>query len=180
MAFLNSEIADIFNEMANLLEIKGENPFKVRAYRNGARVVESMGKSLDSLVKEGYDLTKLPGIGKDLSEAIKEIVLSGKFSKLEELKKEIPESLMELLSIEGLGPKRIKVLYDKFGVTSLEDLAKLAESGELSKIRGFGPKLISKILEGVKLAKKSGKRFRFDIVKPYAEELREYLKNFNG
>ncbi|NPA50076.1 MAG: DNA polymerase/3'-5' exonuclease PolX, partial [Epsilonproteobacteria bacterium] len=145
-----------------------------------ARVVESMGKSLDSLVKEGYDLTKLPGIGKDLSEAIKEIVLSGKFSKLEELKREIPESLIELLSIEGLGPKRIKVLYDKFGVTSLEDLAKLAESGELSKIRGFGVKLISKILEGVKLAKKSGKRFRFDIVKPYAEELREYLKNFNG
>ena len=180
MSMLNGEIAAVFKEMADLLEIKGENPFKVRAYRNAARVVENMGKSLESLVKEGYDLTELPGIGHDLSEAIEEIVFSGKFSKLEELKKEIPQGLKELLSIEGLGPKRIRVLYEKFNVTSLEDLSKLAESGEIYKIKGFGPKLVSKILEGVKLAKKSGRRFRFDTAKPYAEDIKRYLFEFKG
>ncbi len=180
MAVLNSEIAEIFSKTADLLEIKGENPFKVRAYRNAARIIQNMGRSLDSLVKEGFDLKRLPGIGSDLASYIEEIVKTGKFSKLERLKKELPEGLEELLSIEGLGPKRIKELYEAFHITSLNDLAKVAKSGEIYKLKGFGPKLVEKILRGITLAKKSGKRFRFDIAKPYAEDLREYLKNFRG
>ncbi len=180
MALSNSEIADIFNQMADMLEIKGENPFKVRAYRNAARTVQNLGKSLEDLAESGMDLTKLPGIGADLSEAITEILKTGKFSKLEALKKELPQGLDKLLSIEGLGPKRIRQLYDSFGITSLDELAKVAQSGEIYNLKGFGPKLIEKILKGVQLAKKAGHRFRFDIAKPFAEELKNYLQSFEG
>ncbi len=180
MALSNSEIADIFNRMADILEIKGENPFKVRAYRNAARTVQNLGKSLEDLVESGMDLTKLPGIGADLSEAITEILKTGKFSKLEALKKELPPGLDKLLSIEGLGPKRIRQLYDSFGITSLDELAKVARSGEIYNLKGFGPKLVEKILKGVRLAKKAGRRFRFDIAKPFAEELKNYLQSFEG
>ncbi len=180
MALSNSEIADIFNQMADLLEIKGANPFKVRAYRNAARTVQNLGKSLEDLVAQGMDLTKLPGIGQDLSDAIREIIETGKFSKLEALKQEMPEGLDKLLAIEGLGPKRIQQLYDTFHITSLEELAKVAESGEIYQLKGFGPKLVEKILKGVQLAKKAGHRFRFDIAKPFAEGLRSYLSDFKG
>ncbi|WP_456381353.1 helix-hairpin-helix domain-containing protein, partial [Hydrogenimonas sp.] len=149
MALSNSEISDIFNQMADMLEIKGANPFKVRAYRNAARTVQNLGKSLEDLVEGGMDLTKLPGIGHDLAEAIVEIIRTGKFSKLEALKKELPEGLDRLLAIEGLGPKRIRQLYDTFHITSLEELAKVAESGEIYNLKGFGPKLVEKILKGV-------------------------------
>jgi len=180
MALSNSEIADIFNQMADMLEIKGENPFKVRAYRNAARTVQNLGKSLEDLVESGMDLTKLPGIGADLSDAITEILKTGKFSKLETLKKELPQGLDKLLSIEGLGPKRIRQLYDSFGITSLEELAKAAQSGDIYSLKGFGPKLVEKILKGVQLAKKAGRRFRFDVAKPFAEELKSYLGSFDG
>ncbi|WP_457597718.1 DNA polymerase/3'-5' exonuclease PolX [Hydrogenimonas sp.] len=180
MAITNSEIARIFEQMADLLEISGANPFKVRAYRNAARTVQNMGRSLEEMVEEGRDLTKLPGIGKDLSDTIEEIVRTGRFGKLEALKKELPEGLESLLAIEGLGPKRIRQLYDAFGVTSLDALAKLAESGEIYTLKGFGPKLVAKILKGVRLAKKAGHRFRYDIARPYAESLRAYLADFDG
>ncbi len=180
MALSNSEIADIFNQMADMLEIKGENPFKVRAYRNAARTVQNLGKSLEDLVESGTDLTKLPGIGADLSDAIAEILKTRKFSKLEALKKELPPGLDKLLSIEGLGPKRIRQLYDTFGITSLEELAEAAKSGEIYSLKGFGPKLVEKILKGIQLAKKAGRRFRFDIAKPFAEELKNYLRSFEG
>ena len=180
MAVLNGEIAEIFSKTADLLEIKGENPFKVRAYRNAARIIQNMGRSLDSLVKEGFDLTRLPGIGSDLASYIEEIVKTGKFSKLESLKRELPEGLEELLAIEGLGPKRVRELYEAFHITSLKDLANIAQSGEIYKLKGFGPKLVEKILKGITLAKKSGRRFRFDIAKPYAEDIKKYLQNFSG
>lgn len=180
MAMTNADIAAIFNKVADLLEIKGENPFKVRAYRNAARTIENIGKSLVDLVNEGYDLTRLPGIGHDLSEYIKEIVTTGKFSKLEKLEREIPPHLVEMLSIEGLGPKRIKVLYEKLNVESMEDLRRAAESGEILKLPGFGPVLVEKILKGIRLAKKAGKRFRIDVAKNYAEDLVNYLKEIEG
>jgi DNA polymerase (family 10) len=176
----NSEIAKILSLTADLLDIKGENPFKVRAYRNAARLVEGSSKDFEKLVKEGFDLTKLPGIGHDLSEYIKEIVTTGKFSKLEELKKQIPLGLIDMLSIEGLGPKRIKQIYDAFGVTNLEELKKYAENGELDKLPGFGPKLIEKILKGVKQLKKAGIRFLWADVEDIAEEIRKYLLDFEG
>ena len=176
----NAEIAKMLSQTADLLEIKGENPFKVRAYRNAARLVENSSKDFNKLVKEGFDLTKLPGIGNDLSTYIKEIVTTGKFSKLEELKKEVPQGLVDMLAIEGLGPKRIKQIYDAFHITSLDELKKYAENGELDKLPGFGPTLIQKILKGVKQLKKAGIRFLWADVENVAEDLREYLLKFPG
>jgi len=176
----NADIAKMLSLTADLLEIKGENPFKVRAYRNAARLVENSSKDFNKLVKEGFDLTRLPGIGNDLSTYIKEIVTTGKFSKLEKLKKEVPVGLIDMLSIEGLGPKRIKQIYEAFGVTSLDELRKYAESGELDRLPGFGPVLIQKILKGIKQLKKAGIRFLWADVEDIAEDLREYLLNFDG
>ncbi len=180
MAVTNAEIAAIFKKTADLLEIKGENPFKIRAYRNAARTIENIGKSISDLVKEGYDLTKLPGIGHDLSEYLREITTTGKFSKLEELEKEIPPHLVEMLAIEGLGPKRIKTLYEKLHIESMEDLKRAANSKEIEKLPGFGPTLVKKILKGIKLAKKAGERFRYDVAENYAKDLVEYLKKIEG
>ncbi|ACM93069.1 DNA polymerase X family/PHP domain protein [Nautilia profundicola AmH] len=176
----NKQIADILSKTADLMEIKGENPFKVRAYRNAARILENSAKDFSKLVKEGFDLTKLPGIGHDLSEYIKEIVNTGKFHKLEELQKEIPKGVVELLSIEGLGPKRVKQLYETFGIKNMDDLKKYAYSGELDKLPGFGPKLIEKILKGVKQLKKAGIRFLWAEVEDTANELKDYLLEFEG
>jgi len=176
----NSEIAKIFSQTADLMEIKGENPFKVRAYRNAARIIENSSKDFNALVKEGFDLTRLPGIGKDLSEYIKEIVTTGKFHKLEELKKEVPYGLVEMLSIEGLGPKRIKQIYEAFNVTSLDELKKYAQEGKLQELPGFGPKLVEKILKGVKQLKKAGIRFLWAEVEEIANELKNYLLKFEG
>jgi len=175
----NKEIAKILSLTADMMEIKGENPFKIRAYRNVARMLENSSKNFEKLVKEGFDLTKLPGIGKDMSEYIKEIVTAQKFHKLEELKKEIPQSLIDLLSIEGLGPKRVKLIYEKFGAKNLDELKELAQSGKLRELPGFGDKLIEKILKGVKQLKKAGIRFLWAEVEEIAEDLKKYLLDFD-
>ncbi len=171
----NSQIARLFRTYADMLEIKGENPFKVRAYRNAARVIENIGKPLEELVQEGFDLTKLPGIGSDLSGYIKEIVATGSFSKLEAIKQELPSSLIELLSIEGLGPKRVRMLYEKLGITSLEELKIAAKEGKIERLPGFGKVLVQKILKGLRLAKKEGKRFKWSEAREYAEDIVAYL-----
>ncbi len=180
MAVTNSDIARMFNETADLLEIKGENPFKVRAYRNAARIVQNIAKPLKDLIEEGYELTKIPGIGHDLSEYIKEIVKTGKFSKLERLKSEIPPQLIDMLAIEGLGPKRIRTLYERLHITSMEDLRRAATAGKIEKLPGFGPVLVKKILKGIKLAKKAGERFRLDVAENYARDLVSYLRKIPG
>jgi len=173
----NSEIASIFYELADLLEIKGENPFKIRAYRSAANTIETMSDSIEELVKKNYDLTELPHIGKEIAKKIKEIVNTGKLSKLEELKKQIPPSLEELLAIEGLGPKRVKVLYEELNITNLEQLKEAALNNKIASLKGFGKKIQEKILKGIKLLKQEGVRFLYAKVEPYANALLKYLKS---
>ncbi len=176
----NQQIAQIFYRVADLLEIKGENPFKVRAYRNAARTIESLGKNLQEMVKEDEDLTKLPGIGKDLAEKIREILNTGTLSKLNELEQQVPPGLVELLKVEGLGPKRVKVLHENLGITSLETLREAAARGEISRLPGFGRKLEELIIKGIVLAKKEGRRFRWALAESFADELTTYLKKAPG
>ena len=173
----NTQIAAIFYELANLLEIKGENPFKIRAYKNAARVIETLPKSLEQMIKEKQDLTKLPGIGKEIAAKIEEIVNTGKLSKLEELKKQIPQTLIKLLSIEGLGAKRVRELYTKLGITNEEQLKQAAKEHKIRELKGFGTKIEEKILNGLKLLKQEGVRFLYAFVEPIANDLVEYLKN---
>src|SRR6516165_450839 len=130
----NAEIAAMFDEAAELLEIKGGNPFRIRAYRRAARVIEGLPKSATSLLEAGEDLSQLPGIGKDLASKIAAIVAKGKFDLLESLKRELPGDLGEIAALPGLGPKRVKLLYEKLGVRSLDDLRRAARAGRLREL----------------------------------------------
>ncbi len=176
----NREIATIFYELADLLEIQGENPFKVRAYRNAARMIEGLGESLETMVKRGEDLTKLPGVGEKLAQKITEIVQTGKLTKLEKVRRQVPDSLRALLSIEGLGPKRVRLLYDKLHITDPDTLRQAAAEHKISQLPGFGPKTEAKILKGLRLLKQEGIRHLYAEAEPIVEELTAFLQKAPG
>ena len=145
----NHDIAQVFSRYAALLEIDGANAFRVRAYQNAARLIDGYGRSVADMVRDGDDLTELEGIGADLAGKIEEIVASGRLAALDELERRMPAALIELTTLPGLGPKRIKVLYDALDVRSLEDLERAARSGRIQGLRGFGPKTIDKLLQTI-------------------------------
>ncbi|WP_315778088.1 MULTISPECIES: helix-hairpin-helix domain-containing protein [unclassified Bradyrhizobium] len=142
MPVQNAEIAKMFDQAAELLEIKGRS----RAYRNAARLIECLPKSITGLLKAGEDLSELPGIGKDLAGKIETIVATHKFDVLDRLKRELPGDLGEIAALPGLGPKRVKLLYDKLGVRSLEDVRRAIRSGRLRELKGVGVKSEQKLL----------------------------------
>jgi DNA polymerase (family 10) len=175
MPVQNAEIAGMFDRAAELLEIKGDNPFRTRAYRKAARVIEGLPKSVASLLKAGTDLSELPGIGKDLAGKIAAIATTGKFDLLESLKRELPGDLGEIAALPGLGPKRVKLLYDKLGIRSLEDLRRALKTGRLRELRSFGAKMEEKLLAA--LAKPpSEKRFKLAVAEAEAEGLVAFLR----
>jgi DNA polymerase (family 10) len=175
MPVQNAEIAEMFDQTAELLEIKGDNPFRSRAYRNAARVIERLPKSITSLLKAGEDLSELPGIGKDLAGKIETIVATHRFDVLDRLKRELPGDLGEIAALPGLGPKRVKLLYDKLGVRSLEDLRRAVKSGRLRELRGFGAKSEQKLAAA--LAKpQAEKRFKISEAEAEAEALLSHLR----
>ncbi len=180
MKVTNREIASIFNEIADLLDLEEANPFRVRAYRNAARNILSHPKSMAELVEEGFDLTTLKGIGDDLSEKIIEIVRTGELAFLNGLKKSVSTELEPLLRIPGLGPKRVHLLHEKLKIESLHDLKEALQKGRLQTLRGFGQKLIEGIAKGVEKKLYEEKRYRlFDVI-PVAEEIIEELKDARG
>jgi len=122
----NADITAIFDEIADLLDIQNANPFRIRAYRNASRQIQNLGRDISTLVAQGEDLIRLPGIGKDLSAKIKEIVGTGKCQTLVRLRKEISPEITELLKIPGLGPKRVRILYDERGICTIEQLYRAA------------------------------------------------------
>jgi DNA polymerase (family 10) len=140
MPIHNDEIARVFEQLADLLEIDEANPFRVRAYRNAARTLRSLAEEAADLIEQGEDLSALPAIGKDLAGKIEEIVGTGRLGALDELKRTVPAGLADLTRVPGLGPKRVKALYDKLGLKSPADLRKAAEKGELKTLPGFGAK----------------------------------------
>lgn len=176
MAVHNDDIARIFEEMADLLEIEEANPFRVRAYRNAARTIRGLSRELYQLIEENRDLTELPGIGKDLSAKIKEILETGTSTALQKLHKEVPISVEDLLKIPGLGSKRVKHLYHEMGIQNLEQLETAARTGKLHTFPGFGIKLEQNILENISALRSSQKRFLRNIAITYAEPLVQYLR----
>jgi len=152
----NKEVARVFNEIADLLEIKGDNPFRIRAYRRAALNIETLSKDVSNISQD--ELTKIPGLGKDLAGKVEEYVQSGKISSYEALKKEVPEGLGLLLSVPGLGPKTVKLLFDELNVTCLEDLEHFAEQHTLSRLPGIKEALLSVKLFADKLVLAAGKR----------------------
>lgn len=176
----NEDIAAIFDEIADLLEIEEANPFRVRAYRNAARTARGLGRELGELIAEGMDLTTLPGIGRELAAKIQEILETGTVAALEKLHKEIPPSLEELLKIPGLGPKRVKSLYRALGIENLEQLEQAARAGHLRELPGFGVKTEQHILEVIAAHREAKPRFLRAQAEPYAEALADSLKKTPG
>ena len=176
----NRTIADIFTEIADILDIQGENPFRVRSYRNAARTIGDMSQSLDSLVKAGKNLEEIPGIGKSIGEKIHEILSTGKCHSLEDLRAKVSPGLTELLKLEGLGPKKVKLLYDELGVDSVDRLEKAAQAGRLRDLAGMGLKTEEKVLKSVEQYRAGMGRFKLSVGFTYAEALIEYLKDVPG
>lgn len=180
MTVHNREIASIFERLADLLEIEGANPFRVRAYRNAARVVGGLSQSVEDMLREGEDLSELPYIGEDLAQKIETIVETGKLPLLEEVESRIPPELSELMRIPGLGPKRVKTLYQALKIDSLDDLKRAVESGKVRELEGFGKKseeVLQASLERLTGAERRTRLFDADeILKP----LLAYLKKIKG
>ena len=177
----NSDIAEILNQTADLLEIKGDNPFRIRAYRNAARTIESLSQSAAELISEDGDLSKYSGIGKDLAGKIREIVETGDFKLFKDLKKEIPLELSSLMRVSGLGAKRIAALYKELNITSLNKLKKAVDSGKVAGLEGFGGKTEQNIREEIKrLEKEETARTKLIVAEEIAQPLVDYLKKAKG
>ncbi|MBH0202340.1 MAG: DNA polymerase/3'-5' exonuclease PolX [Nitrospira sp.] len=180
MSVHNADVAAVFEEIADLLEIEGSNPFRIRAYRNAARTLRDLPREVGAMLGEGEDLTELPGIGDDLAAKIKEVVETGTATALEEHRKKVPKSLTELLRIPGIGPKRVKALYHDLGIRRLDQLQKAAQGGRVRSLKGFGEKTERYILNQLKERTGEQKRFQLAVATPYTEALIAYLKESPG
>jgi DNA polymerase (family 10) len=176
MPVQNAEIVAMFDQTADLLEIKGENQFRVRAYHRAARTIEGLPQSVRNLLSAEKDLTELPGIGKDLAGKIADIVKTGHFKLLEQLKKILPGQLGDMAALPGLGPKRVKLLYDKLKVRTLDDLRRAIKTGRVHELRGFGP-TIEKKLAGALEKPMAIKRFKLAVAEAEAEALVGFLRD---
>jgi DNA polymerase (family 10) len=176
MSMENSEIAAVLEDVGLLLQIQGANPFRIRAYENAARSVEDHAVPLRTMVAEGADLTALSGIGKDMARYITELVTTGRLSILEELTGTIPRSLLELVRLPGVGPKRARKLWESLGVTTLDSLEAAARDGRVAELDGFGAKTQQRILDGIARLRERGSRLRLveadERIAPLLDHLR--------
>ncbi len=170
----NQEVAKIFNDIADILEIKGDNPFRIRAYRRAAQHIDGMGKDVAGMSLD--DLHKIPGIGADLAGKIHEYVQTGGLEFYDTLKKEVPAGLIDLLSVPGLGPKTAKLLFDKLHITDIDDLERHARDGRLKGLPGIQAKTEQNILKGIAMIKRYTGRFSIGRMRPVAEEIMEGLR----
>ncbi len=180
MPVQNADIADIFNQIADLLDIKDANAFRVRAYRNAARTITDLPRPVREMLAEDEKLEDLPGIGKDLAGKIKEIVETGHLRQLEELAQEVAPELSELMTVEGLGPKRVRALHKALDITDLDDLRKAARKGDIKDVEGFGPKTEKKILEAVTSRRDEPRRLKWILAEQRAEDMVAYLEKAPG
>jgi DNA polymerase (family 10) len=177
MHIRNADIAGVFNEIADLLELEDGNPFRIRAYRNAARTVETLVPSVEDLVHEGRPLFELPGIGKDLAGKIAEIVDGGGTCALrEQLRGELPEGIGKLLHVPGLGPKRVKLLFHERGIHTQEQLLQAARDGQLRTLHGLGEKAEQRILEAVEAQLSKTRRFSIALAAGWVAPLVRYLE----
>lgn len=171
----NQTIAELFNRFGQLLEISGENPFKIRAYYKAAENISALGEDIEIIVKEGR-LSGIPGIGKALEEKICEFLQSGRIDAYERLTATVPESLLDVMSVPSVGPKKAKIFFEKLGVKTIDDLKSAALDGKLLGLSGFKEKTIENILKGITVVKEGQKRMTIaaatGIAKQFVEPLR--------
>ena len=175
----NQDIAAIFDEIADLLELQQANPFRIRAYRRAAQTLRSQPHEVADRVAEGKPLQKLPGIGKDLEGKILEILGTGRCKTLEALRKKVPRGLEDLLHVPGLGPARVRRIHEELGVTSPARLRSAIEKGQLAALKGFGPKLSAKLAAAL-ANPVTGERMLRATAAGYATSLVRRLERIKG
>jgi DNA polymerase (family 10) len=176
----NSEIADAFDKLADLLEIEGANSFRVRAYRNAALTIRAHPHSMAELVAQQVDLGELPGIGKELAKKIHTLVDTGELPALIEAERRTPGALVAMLHIPGLGPKRVRALHEQLKIRSLKDLERAARAGRIRKLAGFGAKTETGILEQLARQAQVERRATRNSAEDIAEPLVAYLRAVAG
>ena len=167
-------VAKILKEIGTILELKGDNPFKTRAYYNGARTIESLTENLNNLVESG-EIANLRGIGQALSDKISTLVKTGSLPYYDELKSTIPSGLLDMIKIPGLGAKKVKIVYDKLGISSVGELEYACRENRLRDLEGFGEKSQQNILSGIELRKKYNERFLYPVALNESEKIKNYL-----
>ncbi len=181
----NTDIAQAFEKIAEILEIQGENKFRIRAYERAAQAIGGMAKDAGEIYTEGLAggpegglkaLKEIPGIGEDLADKIEEMLKTGHLEALKKLSEKVPPGVIEIMSVEGMGPKKTKLVWKKFGVKSIDDLEELAKSGKLNKLKGWGEKSAANILHGIELLKNFGSRLPLAVAMNIAESVVETLK----
>jgi DNA polymerase (family 10) len=175
----NEDVAAAFDEMSELLAIGGENPFRIRAYQRAAQVVRALPRSLGEY-QGTKELDELPGIGADLAGKIEELLRTGKLSALEQLRRQVPAGLRNLLRLPGLGPVRVRTLNAKLGICSVDDLQRAIAAGRLAQLRGFGPALREGLQQAIATRASTPGRWLWAVAAQYAEPLRDYLKSVSG
>ena len=176
----NIEIADVLEELGDLLEISGSNPFRIRAYRNAVRTIRSLTQPLSAMVEAGEDLAALPAIGKDLSAHIVELVETGELARLAEVSAEVPRSLVQLVKLDGVGPKKAKKLWESLGVTTVDELEVALKSGRVEDLEGFGKTSVEKILTSIEDLRRYSGRFLLSKVDELIEPLLNHMRDAPG
>lgn len=165
----NADVAAMFDEIADLLELQTASIFRIRAYRNAARMLGDLGRSVQGMVAQGEDLDALPGIGAELAAKITEIVNTGSCPLLAQLRAQVPPGVVELLHIPGIGPGRARALQQALGIRTLEDVQRALADGRLGKVPGFGPKTQQRIRESLAARQSADRRFRLPMAVQVAE-----------
>ncbi len=175
----NEAIADMFDTIADVLELQGDIPYRIRAYRNAARTIRDLPRPVAEVAAEGK-LEELPGIGKDLAAKIVEFLTTGRMTKYEEVISQVPPGLIELLHIPGLGPKRVRLLHEQLGINDLEDLRHALDSGRIEGLPGMGKKTVENIRRGLAMYEASKERMPLGRALPIAEEIAQQIDALPG
>lgn len=172
----NSQIADVLEQMAELLEFQGENPFRVRAYRNGARAIRNLGESVASIVDDDPKrLLEIDGVGKAVAEKCEVLVRTGELPQLKKLQAEVPASVFAIMRIPGVGAKKAAAVYHQLQIATLEDLKQACQEGRIRELKGFGAKTEQAILAGIGIAAAAGQRIYWANADEIVAELRSHL-----
>lgn len=181
MPIENMDIAKIFDEVADLLEVTGAGYFRVRAYRNASRVIRDLSTPLHRMTADpDAKLEDLPGIGKDLARKIHEIIETGDLALRRELESELPAGLLDVMKVAGIGPRKAHTLFLELGVSNLENLGVAAKAGKVRELKGFGPKTEANILEGIFALKGLGNRMLWSEAEVFALSIVEHMRGLSG
>ena len=175
----NKELADLFEKMADILEFKGENPFKISAYRKASRIIGDLTQDIEEIAEQG-ELKNIPGIGEGMAQKVVEYLKTGKISRFEEVKKGVPDELIAIMDIPGMGPKTLALIHKERGINNLSQLEKAVEDSSLTDLPGMGEKKIENIKRGIQLLKQSKGRMNLGVAFPVAKQIVETLRYKTG